>query len=65
MMFWIALVGIVGFIDIKAAVRHKNYKEIAAFLVLAIGAVLLVLYVQQHPAQISLAQITMQLFHIR
>lgn len=65
MMFWIALVGIVGIIDIKAAVRHKNYKEIAAFLVLAAGAISLALYVQRHPAQISLAKITMQWLHIR
>ncbi len=65
MMFWIAVVAIVGIIDIRTAVRHKNYKEIAAFLVFAAGAVSLVLYVQQHPAQMSLAQITMQLLHIR
>lgn len=65
MVFWIIVVVAVGIVHVKTAVCHKNYKEIAVFSVFLIGAVVLAVYVQMHPAQLSLAKITMQLFQIR
>lgn len=64
MVFWIAVTAIVGAVHVKTAICHKNYKEIVAFSVLFAGAVALALYVQINPAQLSLAKITMQMFHI-
>lgn len=64
MLFWIGLIIVVGALQVKTAIRHRNYKEVAAFSVLAVGAIVLALYVQQHPAQVSLAEISLRLFHI-
>ncbi len=55
MAFWIILTLAVGAVQIKTAVRYRNYKEIAAFGILAAVAIALTLYVQRYPAQLSLA----------
>ncbi len=62
MVFWIILTLAVGAIQIKTAVRYRNYKEVAAFCVLAAVALTLTLYVQRHPAQLSIASEVLRWF---
>lgn len=64
MMFWILVTLAVGVMNVKTAVRHRHYKEIAVYGVLTAAAVTLALIVQRNPAQISLATMTLRMLHL-